>query len=313
MNHETTIDMIHGGLFGVAVGNMLDAAAHGIDEPASGRADAALTRSVLEGHLTHDKSVHFAALEMWFRFPYNRNDADPSTTAAIERLGGHLGSGADPATNGLDTEDSCGDGSLRRCLPTALATFYLDLDRRRSESERISAITHAHPLCTNACAAYNEIAAALLNHVSPRESIVRTRRMAHLHPDVGKALDVRPSVPHASLSASGHVLDTLRAAAWTVQQIGTFEDVLTTLVSAGDVTAGSAAGGLLGIVHGASGIPQRWKDQIAHGPRLAEAAETLAEMQACHLSVRAERPTFAILGGDGRDIAAAFNAPSAHG
>lgn len=302
MNHETTIDMIHGGLLGVAVGNVLDAAAHGIDEPARGRADAALTRSVLEGYLTHDKSVHFAALEMWLRFPYNRNDADPSTTAAIERLGGHLGSGADPATNGLDTEDSCGDGSLRRCLPTALATFYLDLDRRRSESERISAITHAHPLCTNACAVYNEIAAALLDHVSPRESVVRAGRMANLHPSVSEALNVRPDAPQSSLSASGHVLDTLGTAAWAVQQVGPFEDVLTALVAAGGVTAGSAAGGLLGIVHGASGIPQRWKGRIAHGPRLAEAAEMFAEMQACHLSVWGGRPQFALLDGDGRDI-----------
>ena len=301
---QRTTDMIHGGLLGVAVGNMLDAAARGSAEPEKGRADAALTRAVLEGYLTAGESVHFAAAEMWIRFSYNRYDADPSTTAAIGRLGRHLGSGADPALNGFSTRDSRGDGSLRRCLPTALTTFYLDIDRRRAESERISSITHAHPLCADSCVAYNEIAAALLNRVSSRESVVRAGRMPSLHLDVAEALNVRPDASLDSLSASGHALDTLRSAAWAVQQSESFEDVLVALTSVEGTTAGSAAGGLLGIVHGASGIPRQWRDQIPHGSRLAEAARKLAERHACHRSIWDQDPVFfAILDGDGRDIA----------
>lgn len=50
--------------------------------------------------------------------------------------------GMDPAACGLVSESSCGNGSLMRALPTAL--IRADPDRRRRESEMISAVTHTH-------------------------------------------------------------------------------------------------------------------------------------------------------------------------
>jgi ADP-ribosylglycohydrolase len=48
-----------------------------------------------------------------------------------------------------------GNGSLMRCLPTALAVR--DRAQRIRESQEISAVTHDDARCTVSCAAYNEI------------------------------------------------------------------------------------------------------------------------------------------------------------
>ena len=68
--------------------------------------------------------------------------------------------------------------------------------------------------------------------------------------------------------------DSLRCAVWAIQQPDTLESVLVALVNRGndaDTTA-AIAGGLLGIIHGEEGIPQRWTQQLQYAPELIEAA-----------------------------------------
>ena len=66
----------------------------------------------------------------------------------------------DPRAAGAG-EGQAGNGSLMRCIPTALAVT--DRERRIRESVEISAITHDDTRAVIACAAYNEIAAALVS------------------------------------------------------------------------------------------------------------------------------------------------------
>src|SRR5262249_1246711 len=62
-----------------------------------------------------------------------------------------------------------GNGSLMRCIPTAIAVP--DRGRRIRESQEISAITHDDSRCAIACAAYNEIAAALIEGAAAQVAV----------------------------------------------------------------------------------------------------------------------------------------------
>ncbi len=57
-----------------------------------------------------------------------------------------------------------------RALPTALVRS--DPDQRRAEAVEVSAITHADERCTQACAAYADLAALLLDGVARGEAVV---------------------------------------------------------------------------------------------------------------------------------------------
>ena len=89
-----------------------------------------------------------------------------------------------------------------------------------------------------------------------------------LDTDVRSALDVSANTPETDLSTTGYVIDSLRCAIWAIQQPDTLESVLVALVNRGndaDTTA-ATAGGLLGIIHGEEGIPQRWTQQLEYAP-----------------------------------------------
>ena len=166
-----------------------------------------------------------------------------------------------------------------RALPTALIRS--DAERRRTESAKISAITHAHPRCVDSCVAYNEIAAALIGGAGPVEAITQAQAL-DLHPDVRAALDAAADRPVTSLSTKGYVVDSLRCAAWAIRQPDSLENVLVALVNRGcDAdTTGAIAGGLLGIIHGEAGIPPRWRDRLAYAPRLEEASTQIETIRA---------------------------------
>ena len=186
----------------------------------------------------------------------------------------------DPATSGLTEEASCGNGSLMRALPTAL--IRPDAQRRRAESAQISAITHAHRRCVHSCVAYNEIAAALIAGAPASEAISQAQAL-DLHTDVRSALDVSANTPETDLSTTGYVIDSLRCAAWAIQQPDTLESVLVALVNRGndaDTTA-AIAGGLLGLIHGEAGIPQRWTQQLEYAPELVAAAAPIETIRVC--------------------------------
>lgn len=243
-------------------------------EPGQGTDDTALTKAVAAAYLDGEYSLGKVADEFLDWFYADPPDIGNATAAALGRLAEH----GDPTISGLASENSCGNGSLMRALPTALARP--DPERRRRETAEISAVTHAHPKCVDSCIAYNEMAAALLNGADPGQA-VNAARALDLHPTVRETLDLPADLPAARLRTSGYVVHSLGCAVWAVQQPTDFEETLVKLVNRGyDAdTTGAIAGGLLGIIVGVDGIPNRWRDPLEYGEYFTRAAHRLVQIR----------------------------------
>jgi ADP-ribosylglycohydrolase len=155
----------------------------------------------------------------------------------------------------------------------------------------ISAITHDDERCTVACAAYNEIAAALLAGASPSDAVAGGRDTAASldAPTVADAIEsgraLRPTVlaasgPGAAFpgEAGGYVLESLTLAVAAVLDPRPYPDVVIDVVRVGrdTDTNGAIAGGLLGIRDGAAAIPSAWTAKLQFAAEFAAAARTLA-------------------------------------
>jgi ADP-ribosylglycohydrolase len=165
LKYPTTsrLDRITGALLGLHAGDLLGTgdANEGTD----------LTRAVLLGYLDPgDDVVRAAAGRMlaWFS--------------------------SDPHASGLG-QGPAGNGSLMRCLPTALAVA--DPVRRIRESMELSALTHPDPRCTGACAAYNEIAAALVGGQSAIQAVAVGLSVANGHGGPAVVAAVRHGTTHS--------------------------------------------------------------------------------------------------------------------
>ena len=188
-------------------------------------------------------------------------------------------------------QGNAGNGSLMRCLPTGL--FQPDPELRIQESVAISKITHDDVRCTVACAAYNEIVAALIRGVAVPEAIAAGEAVAarleqgHDGP-VYKSLrqgrelrvsDMAKQGPPPTLpgKCSGYVLDSLTVAASALLDARSLEDVVVDVVRIGRDTDTNAAiaGGLLGARDGAEAVPERWKEKLQFGNEFREIAVLL--------------------------------------
>lgn len=83
----------------------------------------------------------------------------------------------------------------------------------------------------------------------------------------------------SEIYSSGYVVDTLEAAAWSVETTSTFEDALVLAVNlGGDAdTVGAVAGQLAGAKYGLSAIPQRWLSSLAWREGIERVARRLLE------------------------------------
>jgi len=165
-----------------------------------------------------------------------------------------------------------GNGSLMRCIPTAL--FVHDRSKRIEHSQAISAITHDDPRCAIACAAYNEMVAALLDEKPPSEAVEIGLKVAEeLNPAVAQAIQVGQTLkpadlaehgPKENLSGGGYVLDSLTLAVAAVLDPRPPADVLVDICRFGSDTDTNAAiaGGLLGTRDGVNALPNRWLEKL---------------------------------------------------
>lgn len=299
MTATNTIDnAIAGGLIGLATGDALGATVeflspaeiarhHGQHReiigggafnwrPGQGTDDTDLTLAVADGYLNVEgrpgPAIHAIAAEMLGWYHTNPPDIGATTRAALARLDDT----GDPSTSGQREDESCGNGSLMRALPTALVRT--DPELRRREAAQISAITHAHPKCIDSCIVYTEIAAALLEGASPRQAIAVARNL-DLDPNVRTVLATPAEVPVEELRTSGYVLDSLTCAIWAIQQPADYEAVLVALVNRGDDadTTGAIAGGLLGLTTDA--IPDRWTRMLEAADRIEHLAAALGRIR----------------------------------
>ena len=290
------VDRIGGGLLGVAAGDALGATLEFMTaseirrrfgthreitgggpfrwRPGQGTDDTDLTWAVLSAYLDGPYSLERVADNMLDWYHTRPRDIGGATARAL----GRLDRTGDPRTSGNTGDRSCGNGSLMRCIPTALARPEADL--RRQELIEISAVTHAHIRCTDSCVAYGEVVNALLEGAEVPDALAAARSL-DLDPEVRGALGVDPALPVERLRTSGFVIDSLACAVWAIQQDATFEEVIVALVNRGDDTdtTGAIAGGLVGVLRGVKAIPSRWLRKLEYHALFVAAVPALAALR----------------------------------
>lgn len=254
--------------------------------------DTDLTRAILLAYLDPgDDMVRTAAGHMldWLdgRWPDRTPGQQPRDIggATLSGLTAYRQS-RDPRSSGAGAGHA-GNGSLMRCIPTALAVA--ERDRRLRESAELSAITHDDPWCTSSCAVYNELAAALV-HGEPAADAVAAGLAAavELGPaEVVESVEYGMRLPLAGAAAGGQlylradgaglVLDSLTLAVAAALDPRPLPDVLVDVVRIGHDTDSNAAiaGGLLGARDGVGAIPAAWRATLQFGDEFSAAADRL--------------------------------------
>lgn len=197
----------------------------------------------------------------------------------------------DPRTCGAGY-GSAGNGSLMRCIPTALFTH--SKEERIKESKAISAFTHNDTRCTVSCAAYNEIVAALVEGKSPQEAVAIGIQVAQelKHPAVEAAIERGKELSMQKLGSegpghelpdhtSGYVLQSFSVAVAALLDTRSFEDILidVTRIGGDTDTNGAIAGGLLGARDGVEAIPERWLNTLQFRAEFEELAKGLLNLE----------------------------------
>jgi ADP-ribosylglycohydrolase len=259
--------------------------------------DTDLTRAVLLAYLRPGADVVRTAADHMLRWLAgdwpDREPGKPPRDVGGATLTGlrKYEAGGDPRKAGAGP-DRLGNGSLMRCIPTALAVP--DRSRRIEDSVAISAITHDDPRCTASCAAYNEIAVALLSSASPPDAVQAGRELAGelQQPEVADAIGYGTKLRLATAAATGQtfladdaaglVLDSLSLAVAAALDPRGLPDVLIDVVRIGNDTDTNAAiaGGLLGARDGASAIPSGWVSKLQYADEFTAAADTLLALRA---------------------------------
>ena len=254
--------------------------------PGQGTDDTDLTWAVLDAYLDNgsgDTLIEGAADRMLAWYQAGPRDIGGTTAAALSAYQ----AGRNPTTSGAAVADramAAGNGSVMRALATGFVRT--DPAQRAAEARQLSAITHADRRCVDACVAYCDLVAHLLDGVEPLDAVTDIIEHGHVGVDVRQALAAAAdaTLPAERLDTSGYVLATLQVAVWAVCQPGTLEDVLIQIVNlGGDAdTTGAVAGGLLGARHGSEAIPTRWVDRLEYRERIFTAVTPLVDLRARH-------------------------------
>jgi ADP-ribosylglycohydrolase len=265
--------------------------------------DTDLTRAVLLAYRDYaqsgasDFNVVKAAAEYSIKWrdgdwPGRKKGSRPVDIGNATEIGLHrYKMSRDPDKSGAGI-DSAGNGSLMRCIPTAL--FVESREKRVKESIAISAFTHDDQRCTVACAVYNEIVAALVDGKTPLEAVEIGKTVANeLNcAEVTKAIKEGETLPLAKIAAegprsvegfgaAGYVIDSLKISIAAVLDPRSFEDVLVDVVRIGQDsdTNGAIAGGLLGARDSIEKIPARWLEKLQFRKEFEDVAMEILRLQ----------------------------------
>lgn len=243
-------------LYGQAVGDALGV-------PFEFKARGAFHCTGMVGHGTHDKPAGTwsddtsMALTLSDSLRINKSTVDIGdirerfirwykngdyTVDGLFDVGGTTATALEMGYGGTDEQDN-GNGSLMRTIPLAFTNASDD------EIRAVSAITHAHPISTEACVRFVHYARNLLAGETPAEALHNNNKA-----------DCLRSAGENEVNSGGFVLDTYRAALWCLINTHTYAECVLKAVNLGadtDTTA-AVAGALAGIVYGLEGIPAEW-------------------------------------------------------
>lgn len=173
---------------------------------------------------------------------------------------------------GPDYERSAGNGSLMRLAPIPL--FYHSYPEGAIEYAGLSSrTTHQHPLAIDACKYMAGLIIGALNGAS-KDEILQERYSPIA--DYWKKNPLKEELDEVvcgsfkekqppEVVGSGFVVKSLEAALWAFYNSDDFKSGCLKVVNLGDDadTTGAIYGQLAGAYYGESGIPLKWRDQLA--------------------------------------------------
>ena len=266
---DRVVDLVGGGAFGWASGAPTD--------------DTDLTLAVLSGYVAQGEAGGEALVDAVVRGFVSWYASGPSDVGATTAQAfGRLARGVEPGSAGIADPRAQANGSLMRCLPTGLARR--DAGRRRPEARRLSALSHASPVCQDACAAYCDVASALVDGAGVEEALRAPDGRPHATEAVQAVLDdpALGSGAPVPFHPGGWVLTALRIAVWALRQTDrSLEDLLVEVINLGgdSDTNGAIAGGLLGCRDGAPALPDRWLEKLHVRQEMEAAAPVLVRLR----------------------------------
>lgn len=293
-------DHIHGGVFGVAIGDALgvpvefcsrasldenpvkDMRSGGVHGQVVGTwsDDSSLTFCLMQSLLSGKVDLNDIAGKFlsWLRYGYwtphgTVFDRGIATTKALIRF--EKGSKAE-LSGGMDEFDN-GNGSLMRILPLVFITGEMPVTKRYELVKKVSSITHMHFRSVFACFIYTEYARILLRGVDKFEAyelmLKEVKQFISVSDfnsnEINRFSRVLNGEIHElareGISGSGYVLHTLEASFWSFLTTDTFSDAVLKSVNLGEDTdtTGAVTGGLAGLYYGSSELPKKWMVKIA--------------------------------------------------
>lgn len=200
-------------------------------------------------------------------------------------------------TSRFSGETSCGNGSLMRVLPCALAA------RSEYEAVRLAALssrpTQPHRRCVHACMLYSALVYRALNGATKAQlaatvyETVGETPSSNIIPDGPLEDELRSrlsryrtladweSTPETAIRSTGYVVDSLEAALWAFFTTDGFADAAVRAVSLGDDadTVGAICGGLAGAFYGDKTIPGEWVREMKRVDLLDEVVRKILQFR----------------------------------
>jgi len=180
-----------------------------------------------------------------------------------------------------DGGQPAGNGAVMRCSPVAMR-WPNDRKKLLEETENSSRVTHHDPRCSWSAFAVNlAVAEALNGRTASIQSIADTLEAAEVGPHTLHAVREVAGGTLERLrldgSAIGFTLKAMQAGLWCLEHPEDFEESLVAVIHAGGDTDtnGAVAGAILGALHGASAIPERWTARIHNADQLVSLADRL--------------------------------------
>ena len=240
-----------------------------------------LAEAILE-HDTLRNDDLAARLMEWFES--NGRGMGSQTRAVMNALRqGMLPSEAAKLVWERDGGQPAGNGAVMRCPPVAMR-WPRDRQKLLEETENSSLVTHHDPRCSWSAFAVNlAVAEALNGRTATIASIADAMEGAGVGPHT--LLAVREvagrTLERLKLdgTAIGFTLKAMQAGLWCLEHSEDFEESLVAVIQAGGDTDtnGAVAGAILGSLHGASSIPDRWTARIPKADQLVSLADRLLD------------------------------------
>lgn len=249
---DGSAEMIGGGAFGWAPGQFTD--------------DTEMATIVAESLLACGEIDVVDQFERFRAWAAKANDVG-NTTRSVLDSGLHPDDAAAEIVRRSGGRGTAGNGSLMRVAAGAIRFAPLGTGETVDAAKRLSAVTHADPLCVWAVAVAHEMVRVALRGDDPLEAIghVMVWMPREVH-DVYSPLLADDWHPGMGGPGNGSAMGALAQAVWALRTSSSYEEIVTKVIDLGGDTdsVAAVAGALAGARWGVDAIPERWRVRV-HG------------------------------------------------